>query len=700
MEAQRRLLGALLFVAAAALPSDAGAEPPSVLLVSIDTLRADHVGAYGAAGARTPTLDRLAAEGVRFENAIATSPLTLPSHASLLTGLRPPRHGVRHNGLFHLGEEATTLAERFRDAGRATGAVVGAYVLAARFGLAQGFGTYDDRMSAERAVAGGYLERRAAAVTDRALEWLAATPGPFFLWVHYYDPHADYAPPGPYATEFRERPYDGEIAYVDRELGRLLAGLEQAGRLPRTLVALTADHGESLGEHGEATHGYGLYDATLRVPLLVRGPGVPAGRVVGGVVSGVDVAPTLLALAGAAPLTDADGRDLAPLWREGAPPSSQVAYAESLATEIDQGWSPVFAVRSRTHHYVRAPRPELYDVAADPKQLRDLLAPAPGGAAQPAVPGAAEIAAPLDAEIAAALERETSRSPAALDAGTRRNLEALGYALPAAPVAKSGLDPKDGLRWTGHYLRALGAFEAERPAEARALLEELLAATPESRLGHALLARVHVAEGRPDRALAHAEAAARLVPASAEYQSLLGDVRLMLGDAPGAGAAYRGAAGCDRSDPFAQTALQWLALQAGDPVTAAHHAERAAALDPTSAEVRERIASVWERGGEYPRALDAYGEALRLAPDSARVQMALAIQTARLGRESESAAHLARAGALAEAPAWKNRLGIVHAARGDLARAEAIFREILARHPGYPSARANLARVQQQRAKR
>jgi Flp pilus assembly protein TadD len=183
------------------------------------------------------------------------------------------------------------------------------------------------------------------------------------------------------------------------------------------------------------------------------------------------------------------------------------------------------------------------------------------------------------------------------------------------------------------------------------------------------------------------------VPASAEYQSLLADVRLMTGDAAGAADAYRRAAECDPGDPFAQTARQWLALQAGDPVTAAHHAARAAELDPSSAEVRERVAAVWERAGEYQRALEAWREALRLAPDSPSVHMALAIQTARLGRDAESARHLARAGALAEAPQWSNRLGIVHAARGDLARAEAIFREIIARHPDYPSARANLARV-------
>jgi arylsulfatase A-like enzyme len=240
---------------------------PSVLLVTIDTLRADHVGVYGAVQAETPRLDALAAAGTRFENAIASTPLTLPSHASLLTGLDPPRHGVRHNGVYRLDGEIETLAERFRAAGYATGAVTGAVVLARRYGLDQGFQSYDDGTSSRRSGAGGFLERRAAEVTERALAWLAQATRPFFLWVHYYDPHHDYRPPQPFAERFSASPYDGEIAYVDTQLGRLLDGLEPGGSHRETLILVTSDHGESLGEHGESTHAYTLYDAVLRVPF-------------------------------------------------------------------------------------------------------------------------------------------------------------------------------------------------------------------------------------------------------------------------------------------------------------------------------------------------------------------------------------------------------------------------------------------------
>ena len=246
-------------------------ERPSLLLVSIDTLRADHVGVYGAVDARTPVIDRLAAEGTRFTTAIASAPLTLPSHASILTGLYPPHHGVRYNGISRLLPSFDTLTERLRDAGYATGAVVGSAVLAGKYGLDQGFDHYDDDTRSR----GDPAERPASEVTDGALAWLEHAERPFFLWVHYYDPHERYAPPAPFADRFAGRPYDGEVAYVDAELGRLFDSLAARGELDEALIVVTSDHGESLGEHAELTHSYSLYDAVLAVPLVFRGPGVP-----------------------------------------------------------------------------------------------------------------------------------------------------------------------------------------------------------------------------------------------------------------------------------------------------------------------------------------------------------------------------------------------------------------------------------------
>ncbi len=653
---------------------------PNVLLVTIDTLRADHVGAYGARDAATPTLDALAAEGARFETAIASSPLTLPSHASILTGRYPPAHGVRHNGTFRLEAEVETLAERMTEAGYSTGAFVSAWVLSRPFGLAQGFDRFDDRMSARRAVAGGYLERKAADTTGQAIAWLAQCERPFFLWVHYYDPHADYSPPAPLDERFRARPYDGEIAHVDAELARLLGALRDSGRLERTLVVATADHGESLGEHLEETHSYTLYDATLAVPLLVRGPGVPAGRVVGGVVRSVDVAPTILARAGIAAPAGLDGEDLSPLWSDG-PPSTREAYAETLATELDHGWSPIFAVRTSTHHYVRAPRPELYDVRSDPRQVHDLAARDPVGG--PTI-------VRLDAEIERVLGETRGADAAEVDADTRARLAALGYATSGVPVTRSGLDPKDGLRSLGGYLLALQAAHEDQLEVARRLLERTLAEIPTSPSAHFLLGQVQVLAGRAPLALEHAEAAARLAP-TAPNLVLLGDVRVHLGDVSGATAAYREAARISPDDPSVRVGLTWVALQEGDRVEADDHARRAIELHPSSAEIRNAIASVWERAGEYERALESYREALRLDPEAERTHMALAIQLARLGREAEVEQELVRAGKTAQIPHLRNRLAIVYAARGEHARAETIFRDLVQRHPEYPTPRANLA---------
>jgi len=302
----------------------APAGPPSIVLVSLDTTRADRLGCYGYAGAETPTLDALAAAGVVFEETSSPAPITLPAHASLMTGLGPHRHGVRDNGLHRLPDDLDTLGTILRARGYATAAVVGAAVLDRQYGLDAGFATWDDRMG------GGALlaipERDAAAVTDAALAAAADLEPPFLLFVHYFDPHADYRPPPPFAERFRDRPYDGEIAFVDRELGRLLDGLRAAGALDGAVVSVVADHGESLGEHGERAHGVLLYRSTLRVPWILSAPGrLPAGRRVATFARLTDVMPTLVELAGASAPSGLDGTSL-------------VAAARGTAATPDTPW--------------------------------------------------------------------------------------------------------------------------------------------------------------------------------------------------------------------------------------------------------------------------------------------------------------------------------------------------------------------------
>ncbi|MGH7150835.1 MAG: sulfatase, partial [Planctomycetota bacterium] len=352
----------------------------NLLLVTVDTLRADRLGFSGHPRARTPVLDDLAGRGVRFETALASAPVTLPSHATILTGLDPPHHGVRDNGLFALGGDQVTLAEILAGAGYETAAVVAAFVLDARYGLAQGFATYDDRMVPLEGASAAIAQRPANQVTDAALAWLdrRTDTGPFFLWVHYFDPHMPYEPPPPFGGATPEDRYDGEIAFVDAELGRLLRGLDGRGLGERTLLVFTSDHGEGLGEHGERTHSLLLYDSTMLVPLLFVPPGERGrGRVFDDrAAGGIDVLPTALDLLGLPVPGGLDGESLARPPRDPDRP----LYLETFAPLHTCGWSPLHALRRLRDKFIEAPVPEYYDLRSDPWESRNLFPQAPPSA--------------------------------------------------------------------------------------------------------------------------------------------------------------------------------------------------------------------------------------------------------------------------------------------------------------------------------
>jgi arylsulfatase A-like enzyme/tetratricopeptide (TPR) repeat protein len=672
-----------------------------VLLVTIDTLRADRVGVYGLPDAATPTLDGLAASGVLFEQAVATAPLTLPSHASILTGQYPPTHGVRHNAIFRLGGEAETLAERFQASGVETGAVVGAAVLDPAFGLDQGFDVYDAKLPQERAAAAGFFERSAQGVTDAALSWLRRTDGRFFLWVHYYDVHGSYHPPEPFKTRFAKRPYDGEVAYVDQELGRLLHGLEQSGRRSNTVVAVTADHGEGLGEHGEAYHSYLIYDSVLHVPLLLSGPGVPAGRRVPAVVSTTGLAATLLHLAGLPALTKTDVGDLTPLFRDlatqphlpGAPrgtpaESSGWAYAESLAGQLDHGWAPIHAIRSDAFHYIRAPRPELFARATDPGQ-RDNLLPKE----QSELGGAVALA---EEQLSALLARGSELRPVDVDAETRAQIEALGYVVPKGAVVANGADPKDVHRLADLWYDSLALLFTKKYEQAERAAQGGLVKLPQSSQLQDVLARVYLETGRPGQALPHALEAARLNPEWADYQAQVAYTYLVLRDLPHALPAFERASELDPKHPGAHVGLMWRMKVGGSLEETEEHARQALANSGGRAVVFEQVGEVWEQLGDYERALSVYRDGAERFPEHLPFHMRLAIQYARLGDERRAQQEREGAGSAALDVNLRNRFGIVYAARQDFTRAEPIFRSILAERPQEPSTRLLLARMLRQ----
>ncbi len=342
----------VFFVLAVAVACAPGAKPRGapgdVLIVTLDTARADRFSYAGPSPVTTAATDAVAAEGAAFLTAVAPAPITLVSHASLFTGQDPFVHGVRNNGDFALAPEALTLAELFAADGWATAAFIGAAVLDSRYGLDQGFLTYDDEFTGiDETGLAAYARRPGNEVVDSALRWLGAAPaGPTFVWVHLYDPHAPYEPPEPEKSRYPGSPYDGAVAFSDRMVGRLLEGYRRLGRYDDALVVIAADHGESLNEHQEETHGVFVYDATVRIPLVMRGPGVPPGVRVQAPVALIDVMPTVLGLAGMEIPPGVGGRDLGRVMTGGTADDDRLIYVESLLPQLSFGWSALRGLRS------------------------------------------------------------------------------------------------------------------------------------------------------------------------------------------------------------------------------------------------------------------------------------------------------------------------------------------------------------------
>ena len=426
----------LAALAGAWLGGSTGAQAPlNVVVITLDTTRADRLSPYGYQGAPMPALERLAREGVLFDQATSVAPLTLPAHASLFTGLFPPGHGVHDNAGQALSASHTTLAEILQARSFRTGAFVGSAVLSDDRGLTQGFETYRSARALDRH-AKNTRQRRADEVVDDALGWLGDIQGArFLLWVHLYDPHRPYEPPEPYRSMYTD-PYVGEIAFADAQIGRLLTVLDQQGLLENTIVVVAGDHGESLGEHGERDHGVFVYESTLRVPLIIRVPGGPRGRI-GEVVRLIDVMPTLLDLVRVSG-PRMDGVSLAGLMDGRERRLGLEAYSESKYPQRF-GWSPLRALREGRFKVIEAPRPELYDLERDPFETRNLY-----DERRP-------LAEALLRRLAALSDgygtpESTGDAAAVLPADLQERLAALGYVAggPAPARARTHLlDPKD-----------------------------------------------------------------------------------------------------------------------------------------------------------------------------------------------------------------------------------------------------------------
>ncbi|HUO87284.1 MAG TPA: sulfatase-like hydrolase/transferase [Thermoanaerobaculia bacterium] len=619
-----------------------------LLLVTIDTLRADRLGSYGAADAGTPHLDALAADGIRFANVYAPVPLTLPTHSVMFTGRYPFTTGVRVNGIHRLAEGETTLAGLFGRRGYATSGTISAYVLTRRFGLAQGFDVYEDSLGMDNLFR--YFSEVPADETRRRFgRWLDSRPAgkPFFAWVHLFDPHAPYRPPPPFSERFAHDLYQGEIAFVDRELGRLLDDLAARG-LEDTVIVVTSDHGEGFGEHGEEGHGLLAYDETLRVPWIVRAPGTLAGgRVIEERVSLYDLFPTLVDLfALDGDTTDLPGRSLGATLAGAPAPAAAEVYFETLAGMTTKGWAPLTGLiaKAGADKLIAVPEPELYDLAADPGEHRNLV--------DERRRRVHELANRLEELTAGAPDPEATTERELSDED-RRQLAALGYLSRPELRTSDGIDPKRGIAIEARLREARTAVDAGRADEAARRLAALRTEHPDVDMGELWELEHLVARGRGDR-----EAARRAL-----------------------------ATGVDRFPDLESLRLRyatWL-WEAGFPDQAEEQATVLLTLSPDDPSARSLLGLVAEGRGRFDDALGHYRRALEVEPTSVPLRAKLAETLVRTGDHATARSlydELLAEGALAGSAEHLYKSAMLDAALGRLDRAEATFRQALEIEPG------------------
>jgi len=611
-----------------------------VLLISVDTLRADALGCYGRSDAATPWIDRLAAGGVRFETAHAHNVVTLPSHASMLSGQYPLRHGVRDNTGFRFPADRATLATILKEKGWRTGAFVSAFVLDSRFGLDRGFEVYDDRVEGQEEGAVFVTpERRGPQTVRAATRWLTSVRGQrFFAFVHLYEPHFPYAPGEPFASRFRSDPYAGEVAAVDAAFGPLLEPLLATGAAERALIVFTSDHGESLGEHGERTHGVFAYESTLRVPLVLHAPGLFAPRVVRAPVRHVDLLPTILDALGIDAPAGLPGRSLLPLIA-GRDKGGGDSYFESLSTSLNRGWAPLHGVVVGGLKYIDLPLPELYDLAQDPAERTNLAS-----SRAPALERLRERLGRLraeDAGVGARVEEEQA---------TLERLRALGYVAGGSAPRKSRYsaedDPKNLVEMDTRIRDVVSLYHAGDYSGAAAVCEENIRRRPDMPLSHLQLAQIEHARGRQEAAITAARRAVDLRPLDAEYVSLYGAYLTEASRASEAVAFLEPHARAKEPDLEVLTALGMAQARLGRTEDALATFARARELDPSSAMVLVNVGTAYLMRGDRARARQAFEAALDLDDGMARAHNSLGVIAAEEGRTAEAIARWQRAAAL------------------------------------------------------
>ncbi|MHB8655868.1 MAG: sulfatase-like hydrolase/transferase [Terriglobia bacterium] len=612
---------------------------PNVVLITIDTLRADHVGCYGYRKSHTPNLDALARNGILFRTAVTSVPLTLPSHCSIMTGTYPTLHGVRDNLGYNLGDSPPTLATILKQHGYSTAAFVGADVLDARRGLNRGFDTYSApfrrKMGRDNPLVFNLqeLRRSAEAVIGDALAWMAAQPAhsskPFFVWIHLYDPHTPYDPPPRFRALLADHPYDGEIAYADDSLGKFFEYLKQHALYDPTVIVATSDHGESLGEHGEYTHGYFIYDTTLLVPLIIKPP-LESGispRHIEAPVRLVDIAPTVLQFLGVAAPSSMQGRGLLSLilGKTTSTPTG-TTYCETYYPS-EFGWSALRALRSGHFKYIDAPKPELYDLAKDPRETHNLYQTNRATALElesrfeslvikitPKVPSPRAPVSPADIETLASLGYVGTSSPISI-ASSR-------HALP---------DPKDELGAFKVLFSATQMATQGKCDRAIPLLNHLTQAQPALFLGQITLAKCELAAGKYETADLDLDAALRLRPDNLEAKFYRGICQFQEGRLNDSLSSLQSVTKILHDEPYVHFYLGSIYEQKGATEQALAEFQRCAAIDPTFEVAVFKVGYYLAKRGEFPDAIAEFKKVCALDPTNADAHYNLGLAYARMG---------------------------------------------------------------------
>jgi arylsulfatase A-like enzyme/Flp pilus assembly protein TadD len=611
---------------------------PNIVLITVDTLRADHLGCYGYKLIRTPNIDRLAAAGTRFTTVVSAAPLTLPAHSSIMTGAYPAFHGVHDNVGYRLSPSVETLAQILKARGYATGGVVGAYILDRAFGLSTGFDFYydhfDEVTDQNDTVNMAQLKRSGSQVIDQAIAWVKRTQKrPFFLWAHLYDPHDPYNPPAPFQQEYAASPYDGEIAYVDQQIGRLAGFLREAGLYQNTLIVLTADHGESLGEHRELRHGYFVYDATLLVPLIIKPPGAANPSTVDRQVRSIDIAPTILKLAGIPKGKMMQGTDLS------AANSAPEAYSETFYP-AQFGWSTLRSLRVNNLKYIEAPRPELYDLAKDSGESNNQAAQ------RPAVAG--ELRAKLiNIELSAKAPDEQRNASKPLTPEEIDKLARLGYVANSSAVsaraAKSLPDPKDEIETFYSISRAGIEAASGKCDQAIPDLLEIVRKSPNLEAARSMLGRCYFIQERFQDAMKAFLELEEINPQNEDAAFYLAACKFNLDDLTGAEEGFRHTLSLNLNRAYAHKYLGFIYQAKGDSATAIAEFTKVVELSPRDLEAHGKLGFLLASASRMKDALPHFQKVVELSPADASAHYNLGLAYEKLADRPKAARELAEA---------------------------------------------------------